>query len=102
VLIDSLLYQIVTRWTVFTSSFTIVFVFFATIAATAFDVISASTLSIGIVTLKRQGSNGVAFTSFTSIVRESELVGSTRIASKTNNTRTAKALSISNVTGGVE
>lgn len=81
VLIDGLLYQIVTRRAILTSSFTVVLVFFTAVAATAFDIVSASTLSIRIVTLKRQGSDGVAFARFASVVRESELVGSTRIAS---------------------
>ena len=77
-------------------------VLLTTVAPTTFHVIPTTTLSVRVVTLKRQRSNGVAFTCFASFVRKSVLVWSARIATQSNYAGPAEALAAADIASAVE
>ena len=77
-------------------------VLLTTVAPTTFDVIPTTTLPFRVVTLKRQRSNGVAFTCFASFVRKSVLVWSARIATQSYYAGPAEALAAADIASAVE
>ena len=77
-------------------------VLLTTVAPTTFHVIPTTTLSVRVVTLKRQRSNSVALTSFASFVRKSVLVWSARIATQSNYAGPAEALAAADIASAVE